>query len=257
MAASVKLMAACLRIWLANKKNSVSQFVFPSNPGFCVIYTNINTVQHFFFYDSTFPTFFLILSDSELLQIQNRTVMPWAPLLACSQTNNPLIARHQNCCDASPSLPLHLRRVMKFKSLIFQLGKCKCKFLWLEWHCPATVMYTIISRSCTASHRYEASSGEHCGVTSSAATTATPRSFKKKKEEREDAWDLKVNCISPFQKLICSRHYPAFASHWKILPFLSHEKQTFPLSGGNMHTAWQTQAQTSFSSFFFFLLKIL
>lgn len=78
---------------------------------------------------------------------------------------------------------------------------------------------------------------------------------QKKKEEKEDAWDLKVKCISPFQKLICSRHYPAFASHWKILPFLSHEKQTFPLSGGNMNTAWQTQSQTSFSSFFFFFAQ--
>lgn len=47
------------------------------------------------------------------------------------------------------------------------------------------------------------------------------------KKKKKDAWNLKVNCISPFQKLICSWHYPAFASFWIIPPFPSHEKQTF------------------------------
>lgn len=181
MAASVKWMAACLRVWLANKKTaSLSSSSLQILDSVSFIQTLILYSILFFSMIVLSQLFFLILSDSELLQIRHRTAMPWAPLLACSQTNNPLIARHQNCCDASPPLPLHLRRVMKFKSLIFQLGKCKCKFLWLEWHCPATVMYTIISRSCTASHRYEASSGEHC-----AATTATPRSFKKKKKKKK------------------------------------------------------------------------
>lgn len=205
----------------------------------------------FLFYDSTFPTFFLILSDSELLQIQNRTGVPWAPLLACSQTNNPLIARHQNCCDASPSLPLHLRRVMKFKSLIFQLGKCKCKFLWLEWHCPATVMYTIISRSCTASHRYEASSGEHC------ATTASPRSFKKKKKRKRRCLRFKGQLHITFSKAHMQPALPSFCLALENPAFsLSRETNFSPLWRKHEYCMTNT-IPNFFLFFFFFLLKIL